>query len=1029
MRSTLFRRPATCALLYWALVLGQWSFLTAAESSTAPTQVLPATSETARARIDFDGRGYLLDGRRTFLAYAEIHPSRIPRELWRDRLLRLQQAGFNGIQIYIFWDDHEPRRGEWDFSGNKDIGAFLDLCHELGLRVIVRPGPYNCAERDSGGLPVWLRFVPDLVIRDADPAYLALADLYYQKLFSIIAPRQIHRGGPVIAAQLENEHSYGWSTNAAELRKVPLFSHLYETARACGLEIPLFFSQQNHGNDPVARNAGNKPWSTAKRGSPWYTTEFWTGWYSKYGALDPLTAARSTEAYWKMIAFGAGGVGVYVAHGGTNFGYTGDERAGASYDYATLVGEAGDLRPIYFSYKRASLFARAFESILADADLADSEFKTFATGEGIAIHARRGPQGAVVFLHNPIPPPAKGSAEPTLATLPARTAILADGTRLDIAPGEFRPVIIDHPLTQGLAIARCVARVARVERSRSELLLFTRGTPGETVSLDLRGSHLDSRPAPGFELSPTPDGLRVTWTVPSQTPAEITLGHPGFRLRLIALNDTLADATWESTPGSPRRFFIGTGLPLEGFKTRFEHPLASPFPTSAWTLAPGEPLSVVPLAAAPSPSPAPQLAAWTSASAAAPAAPVFDDSAWLASDQPLPMGADQSNAAHAWYRATLDVPRSGDWVLRFAFVRDTAQVFVDGRLVGSVNHGKLNPSAGGWSLPLKLSAGRHSLAVFVSHLGRPKVLSYVGRFDGLERKGTHGSVTLVDSSAPAPAETKLGSWQWTGGFYSAPDGAWRPLERTPALADIAPSAWRDGTPPASLDKVRLTDELADKIGKIKRFDWTWQRTTLPASSGPAHLRFADASGHCLIYVDGALVARSSGGNVPFTIDLPAAVSPRTLAILSTAHYREPAGVRDAVHLVAGPAPAPISGWRMRGGVETELAALSPQSAPALPSVPAFHRTTFTWKPAPDVTAPLRLTWDGLSRGFVWLNGVNVGRFPDVIPTPGLYLPEPLLRSGENTLVILDEEGRPPTAVRLLTEPASTRIIYRQSSAP
>ncbi len=114
----------------------------------------------ARPCIDFDGKGFLVHGKRTFIVAGALHYSRVPRALWRDRLLRIKRAGYNTVQTYTFWNYHELREGQYDFSGDKDFDAYLKLIHSLGMYAIVRIGPYVNAEWEGGGWPVWLRFKP-----------------------------------------------------------------------------------------------------------------------------------------------------------------------------------------------------------------------------------------------------------------------------------------------------------------------------------------------------------------------------------------------------------------------------------------------------------------------------------------------------------------------------------------------------------------------------------------------------------------------------------------------------------------------------------------------------------------------------------------------------------------------------------------------------------------------------------------------------------------------------------------------------
>ena len=159
------------------------------------------------AVIDFDGRGFLIHGRRTFIVAGDMHYSRIPRAQWRTRLLRIKRAGYNTIQTYAFWNFHEPQEGKFIFTGDRDLDAYLKLIHSLGMYAIVRMGPYVNAEWDTGGLPVWLRFKPGLLPMTDDAPFWAAVNPYLDKLIPIIAANQITRGGPIIMVQLENEHA------------------------------------------------------------------------------------------------------------------------------------------------------------------------------------------------------------------------------------------------------------------------------------------------------------------------------------------------------------------------------------------------------------------------------------------------------------------------------------------------------------------------------------------------------------------------------------------------------------------------------------------------------------------------------------------------------------------------------------------------------------------------------------------------------------------------------------------------------
>lgn len=180
--------------------------------------------------------------------YARVHPGQ-----WRHRLLMLLAMGADTVETYVPWNLHEPRPGEHTFAGIADLGAFLDLAHELGLRAIVRPGPYICAEWDNGGLPSWLTGQRDIAIRTRDPRYLAAVDAWFDVLIPVIAQRQITRGGPVTMVQVENEYgSYGSDLEYLE--------HLRAGLLARGIDVPLFTSDGPRTTcSPAARSPACGP--------------------------------------------------------------------------------------------------------------------------------------------------------------------------------------------------------------------------------------------------------------------------------------------------------------------------------------------------------------------------------------------------------------------------------------------------------------------------------------------------------------------------------------------------------------------------------------------------------------------------------------------------------------------------------------------------------------------------------------------------------------------------------------------------
>ena len=153
-----------------------------------------------------DSGRFLLDGRPFQIISGEMHYARIPREYWRDRLRKARAMGLNTISTYVFWNLHEATRGRYDFSGQNDIAAFIKLAQREGLHVILRPGPYVCAEWELGGYPAWLLADSSIVLRSTDPHFTGPAAHWLDRLGHELVPLLSNHGGPIIAVQMENEY-------------------------------------------------------------------------------------------------------------------------------------------------------------------------------------------------------------------------------------------------------------------------------------------------------------------------------------------------------------------------------------------------------------------------------------------------------------------------------------------------------------------------------------------------------------------------------------------------------------------------------------------------------------------------------------------------------------------------------------------------------------------------------------------------------------------------------------------------------
>ncbi len=302
-------------------------------------------------------RDFLLDGRPHRVISGALHYFRVHPGDWADRIRKARLMGLNTIETYVAWNAHEPVEGQWSESDGLDLGRFLDLVAAEGMHAIVRPGPYICAEWHNGGLPTWLTATPGIRLRRTDAAYQAALETYLRRVYRIVAPRQIDRGGNVILVQIENEYgAYGSDKD--------YLAELVRVTRDAGITVPLTTVDQPEddmlaaGSLPGLHLTGSFGSRTQERlatlrahqpTGPLMCSEFWDGWFDWWGGqhhtTDAATAARELE---DLLAAGAS-VNIYMFHGGTNFGTTnGANDKGrylpitTSYDYDAPLDEAGD---------------------------------------------------------------------------------------------------------------------------------------------------------------------------------------------------------------------------------------------------------------------------------------------------------------------------------------------------------------------------------------------------------------------------------------------------------------------------------------------------------------------------------------------------------------------------------------------------------------------------------------------------------------------------------------------------------------
>ena len=314
-------------------------------------------------RFEIGDTDFLLDGQRLQIRCGEIHFARVPPEYWRHRLKLAKAMGLNTICAYLFWNYHEWEEGKYDWSGPRDAAAFCRIAQEEGLWVILRPGPYACAEWEMGGLPWWLLKKSDKnFLRTTDPLFLAASRRWLAEVGRVMAPLQVTNGGPILMVQVENEYGY-FSHDPAYMPAmrqivldagftVPLFA-CNPTSEVETSHVPGLFSVANFGSDPAKGFAALRK---VQPKGPLMCGEYYAGWFDIWGKPHKTGSAASMLADLDTMLNQNGSFSLYMAHGGTTFGLWGGcdrpfQPDTSSYDYDAPISEAGWITPKFVQFR------------------------------------------------------------------------------------------------------------------------------------------------------------------------------------------------------------------------------------------------------------------------------------------------------------------------------------------------------------------------------------------------------------------------------------------------------------------------------------------------------------------------------------------------------------------------------------------------------------------------------------------------------------------------------------------------------
>jgi len=547
-----------------------------------------APAPTPVSALTWHGRRLYRHGTPHRILSGALHYFRVHPDLWRDRLRRVADLGLNTVDTYVAWNFHQPRADrEPRFDGWRDLEAFAGIAAEEGLDVIVRPGPYICAEWSNGGLPSWLT-ARDVAIRTSDPGFTGPVERWFDDLIPRIAALQAGAGGPVVAVQVENEYgSYGddhaylrWNRAALTARGIDelLFTADGPTELMLdGGTLPGTLTAATLGSAPEAARA-----LLARRrpDEPFVVAEYWNGWFDHWGERHHVRGVDSTVRTLDGIIADGGSVSIYMAHGGTNFGLCAgaNSRNGrlqptvTSYDSDAPIAEDGSLTAKFHALRgvlgaRGPLRVSERMPVLPPTRVPLTHRADLIDGlRAVPAPVSSGPRPASfeqlgldagMTLHTAYPKIPEGDHKLTLTDVRDRAVVFADGIRIGVADPDHPEL----PVRGTGAIVRLEIVVENLGRiNYGPLLGQHKGLLGP-VLVDRRIVHGwtsapialpdwtpdDLRRATAAAPTATPSGFAVA-TLHIDTPADTFVALPGSAHGLVWINGFLLGRYWEIGP-------------------------------------------------------------------------------------------------------------------------------------------------------------------------------------------------------------------------------------------------------------------------------------------------------------------------------------------------------------------------------------------------------------------------------------------------------------------------------------------------
>ncbi|MEM6505660.1 MAG: beta-galactosidase [Planctomycetota bacterium] len=914
--------------------------------------------------VSFDSRSLSIEGRRIWVVGGTIHYARLLREQWHDTLRAAREAGLNTVEAPVVWGQHEQRPGEFDFTGDLDLKAFVQAAAKEGLFCILRLGPYIGGDYDFGGLPAYLHGVADkknnrVKFREDEPLYLEAVDRYYRAIMEQVGGLQVAQqgptgssayayppggaaggyqgegGGPLLMVQVE----HAWeSTDPEQL----YLNRLVSMLRQHGCVVPLFNAnnlwQPVEGTFDTWRGEADLPammrqLSVVQPESPPIVSHFKTTKRVAWGLDTPAPIDSDALAY--RIA-GLVGVGAQFNlapfYSGTNLGFggSGPPRLGEG----EPLGEAGQRGDTYRAVKRVCTFASQFGSILANSEpISATTIALNETDHPVAVLHQQSTQGELVML-------LKSGKDKTKQT----ELMLGSGLTLEVPhAGQRVAWVLLNTSLGGRSVLDYTSLSPWALMDRKLLVVF--GPAGSTGQVSIDGEH-------------------HTVTVPTGKSPTVIQGDP---FHIAVLNQEQIDSAYRSSDG----LIIGcNGIdgdgkpkPLKGWGTQF-------------TVGTDGVVTRKRIAAPTTPT-APRLTPWRTLSVRS----LVDgsDADYQPIDGPASLGELGQAYGYGWYRFSNKKAVTGK-VLPHAG-GDRLHLYQQGKLAGLLGTGE---GAEHNAKQLKLAG---DTVVLADCLGR----SSGGPALGTDPKGLPDhlyTVKAIKTGKPVVARQPAGDpFRVVGMAYRQRAGA-RPMSES------------------------LTWSIKPEPRKpvLLEIDGLAQPCVIRVNEAPIGYYTAEPAGQVTrLLLDPAELEAMTGGKNSVGLEL---LEPLGSGVKIEKHVR--------FYQTAGTA-TPKEGWAFAPWtIPTHDDAGWRDVPKALPSQPGWFCAAFDIESS---DAALYLEPNGMSKGQIVLNGHNVSRYWQqtregriVGPQERYLLPAPWLKVDEsNSLMLFDEHGRTPDKCKLVYE--------------